>query len=192
MKRRFTLTLLLLSAAWTEAGPPTVRPQSGDAQPFSRVNLGSTAGAPGTRLTVPVYFTPAPGVAAGRLNISVRYISNSLKFEKLQPALDADLAGIQFQGRATESRNEKGLNEQVLAITAVSGEKKQIPGGLLGYINYAVSGEGKAAAITLHASAEAFDLIDGAPVSPLKTFDAEVEVQLAGEPPAVICFFFTH
>ncbi len=163
------------------------------AQPPSRVNLGSTAGAPGTRLTVPIYFNPAPGVVAGKLFLSVRYVSNSLRFEKIEPGLDAELNGIEFQSKATEGKNDKDLNEQTVVITAAAGAKgKPIPSGLLGYISYAISEEGKAATITLRTTAEASEMASGAKLVNLRAFDAEVEVQLPGDPPAIICFFFTH
>ena len=167
-----------------------------DPKTTTRVTLGGTSGTPGTSVVVPIYFTPAENLQVGRLTLVVSYVSNNLKFAKLDTGIAAELGNVDVHAEVKEGRTDRGLETQTLTITAsfLSPEPSQkgIPSGLLAYVTLKVSETGRPASITLHPTAEAGELGTSKPVQNLRAFEAKVDVLAPGTQPLISCFFFTH
>lgn len=187
----------LSCSAWAQQEPNKPEEQEkADSKITTRVTLGNTAGAPGTVVVAPVYFTPAKGLAVGRVKLRVTYVSANLTFAKIIPGITADLGNVDLQATMEQSKNDKGVAEQTLTITASflspDPPREGIPPGLLGYIALRISEDGRAAAISLRTSAEAYELGSNKLIPNAGAVSSQVEVQIPEGGPIVTCFFFSH
>ncbi len=164
-----------------------------DPKTTTRITLGSTAGAPGELVMVPIYLTPAEGASVGKLKLQVSYVSVNLKFTKLALGLAAEQGGVNLQTETKDGKNEKDIEEQTLTITgSTASATKGIPSGLLGYVTLKISENGRPATITLRASAEAEELGPKKQTESIRVISGQIEVQTLGVQPIVTCFFFSH
>ena len=165
-----------------------------DTKTTTRVTLGSSTGTPGTSVVVPIYFTPASGVALGHLTLHIAFVSANLKYGKLERGIAAEMGNVEFKTDLKPDKNDKGVETSTLTIEASSPEsaKSVIPAGLLAYVNMKISENGRPAKIALRASAEGAELGTGTPAKNVRSFDGQVEVFAPGTEPAVSCFFFSH
>ena len=167
-----------------------------DPKTTTRVTLGGTSGTPGTSVVVPIYFTPAENLQVGRLKLEVSYVSNNLKFFKLDTGIAAELGNVDVHADVKEGKTDRGLDTQTLTITASflspDPPKKGIPSGLLAYVTLKISETGRPASITMRPTVEAGELGTNKPVQNLRAFEAKVDVLAPGTQPLISCFFFTH
>lgn len=170
--------------------------QEVDPRTATRVTLGSTSGAPGSSVTVPIYFTPAQGVEVGLLKLEVTYVSVNLKFAKLDRGIPAELAGVDVKAEVKEGKTDRDLETQTVTITAsfLSPEPpaRGIPAGLLAYMTLNVGRDGRAASIGLRPTVEATELRTNRPIPNPRAFATQVDVLAPGTQPLIACFFFTH
>lgn len=168
----------------------------GDPKATTRVTLGTSSGTPGNLVVVPIYFTPAQGAEVGRLKLEVNYVSANLTFTNLDAGLSAQMGGVDLRSEVKAVKNDTGVDSEVLLITAsfLSAEppQKGIPGGLLGYLSFKISENGRPASIRLRAAAEANELGTNKPFQNVRAFEGKVEVLAPGSLPMVTCFFFSH
>lgn len=188
--------VLLASLGLSLAAAAQNQPANGkDDQTSTRVTLGGTSGEPGSNVVVPIYFTPANGVAVGRLHLEVSYVSVNMKYSKLDKGIAAELGGVDVAVEVKDGKNDKNLATQTLSITAsfldAQPPAKGIPSGLLAYITLNIGKNGRPASIGLHPTAEA-TLVSGGPVSDLRALPTQVDVLAPGTAPILTCFFFTH
>ena len=159
----------------------------------TRITLGSTAGAPGELVLVPIYMTPAEGVSVGQLKLQVSYVSVNLKFTKLGLGLAAEQGSVSLRTETKDSKNEKGIEEQTLTITASAASAANgIPPGLLGFITLKISENGRPATISLRVTAEAEGLGTKKRLESVRVVSGQIDVQTLGVQPIVTCFFFSH
>ncbi|MBI4443550.1 MAG: hypothetical protein HY649_09280 [Acidobacteria bacterium] len=162
----------------------------------SRITMGSSAGTPGGSVAVPIYFTPGDGVQIGQLKLEVIFVSANLKFSRFERGVAADLGNVGLSVYTRQRKNDQGIEETALTITAsaASSEKpeKGLPPGLLMFLSLQVENDARPASITLHTSAQASELVTGNPVKDLLVTEAKVDVLEAGAQPLVVCFLFNH
>ena len=167
-----------------------------DPNTTTRVTLGSSSGTPGTMLIVPIYMTPAQGVAVGRLQLGVNFVSANLKFSKLERGIAAEMGNVEISTDLQVGENDDGVETSTLTITASFSSEEPpaegIPSGLLAYLTLRIEEEGRQATITLRASAEGSELGTNKPLEDLRVVDSTVNVLAPGTEPIVACFFFTH
>jgi hypothetical protein len=166
-----------------------------DPETTTRLTLGGTSGTPGNGVVVPIYFTPARGVAVARLRLEVTYVSVNLKFDKLDKGIAAELGGVDVAVEVKEGKNDRDLETQTLTITAsfLSPQPPPtgIPSGLLAYVMLNIGKDGRPASIGLRPTIEGA-LVSGEPVPNLRAFPTQVDVLAPGTQPLLSCFFFTH
>lgn len=167
-----------------------------DPETTTRLTLGGASGTPGSGVVVPVYFTPAQGVAVARLRIEVTYVSVSLRYADLDRGIAAELGSVDVAIDVEEGRNEQDLDTQTLTITASFGNADPpatgIPSGLLAYITMDITDDGRPASVSLRPTVEATLVGSGDPVPNLRAFETQVDVLAPGTEPLISCFFFTH
>lgn len=173
--------------AQEDTGPPEQIDKSS-----TRVVLADVSGVPGSSVEVPIYFTPGAGVEVARLKIEITYISANLKYSKLDKGID--LGDLELHVDVKDGKTEKGVDTQTLTIIASYPKPpdKGIPEGLLGYLTMKISDTGKTANISLRTTAEANEVGTNKLISKIRAINGKVEVEAAGQPAAVSCFFFSH
>jgi hypothetical protein len=169
--------------------------QQVDPATTTRVTLGGASGTPGTAVVVPIYFTPANGVAVGRLHLEVTYVSVNMKYSKFDKGIAAELGGVDVAVEVKDGKNDKDLDTQTLTITASFLDPQPpptgIPSGLLAYVTLSIGTDGRPASIGLRPTIEG-TLVSGGPVPNLRAFPTQVDVLAPGTQPVLSCFFFTH
>ncbi len=190
-------TLLALLAFCSTAGARNQQANDQvDPETTTRLTLGGASGTPGSGVVVPVYFTPAQGVAVAQLRLEVTYVSVSLRYSNLDKGIAAELGGVDVAIEVEEGQNEQDLDTQTLTITAsflnTDPPATGIPSGLLAYITMDITDDGRPASVTLRPTVEATLVGSGDPVPNLRAFETQVDVLAPGTEPLISCFFFTH
>ena len=166
-----------------------------DPETTTRVTLGGTSGEPGANVVVPIYFSPARGVAVARVRLEVTYVSVNMKYSKLDKGIAAELGGVDVAVEVREGKNDRDLATQTLTITASflapQPPPTGIPSGLLAYVTLSIGKDGRPASIGLRPTVEA-TLVAGGAVPNLRAFPTQVDVLAPGTQPVLSCFFFTH
>lgn len=184
-----------VDAAQVNAGKAS-RKKAADAKTTTRLEIANNSGPPGTVVVLPIYFTPAPGVEAGRLKLAVTFESANLKFVKLEPGVAAPKGNFGLSSDLKVSKSEKGLETATLTVLAsISSPEpptKGIPGGMLGYLTLRISEKARPGTIDLHIVAEGDEWGSNTPLKNLRTSHAHVEVAWVDAPPSISCFFFSH
>ncbi|MBI4460610.1 MAG: hypothetical protein HY648_11200 [Acidobacteria bacterium] len=188
----FAASLLLIRAS----SDASAEPQTNSAD-ITRLILGSASGEPGETAVVPIYFTPAEGVKAGRLKITVDFVSRNLKYSRIESSAIAQDAGVDISAEAKEGKNAEGLETTTLTITASlpkpESSEKGIPFGLLGYMMLNVGAEARPAEINLRASAEARDPKSNQLLGNFEASGAVVDIiERGSQQPSLACFVFSH
>jgi hypothetical protein len=167
-----------------------------EAKKFTRVMLRNTDATPGQSIVVPIYFTPAEGVAVGHLKITVTFVSVNMKFLKMERGIAAEISDIELKTSVKEGKNDRGVETSTLTIVTANSSseppKEGIHDGLFAYMTLKLSDTARPAVIKLNTVAEAKELGTNNPVKNLQTAEAQVEVFAPGTQPAVSCFFFSH
>ena len=167
-----------------------------EAQKFTRVMLKNADATPGQPVVVPIYFTPAEGVAVGHLKIAITFVSVNMKFLKMERGIAAEISDIELKSDVKVSKNDKGVETSTLMIETANSSseppKEGIHDGLLAYMTLKLSDTARPAVIKLNIVAEAKELGSNKPVKNLQTSEAQVEVFAPGTMPAVSWFFFSH
>lgn len=162
----------------------------------TRVAFEDFNATPGMSFSIPIYFTPEDGVEVGRLKVELSFISENLKFVKLDRGIVADLGNLDLNGELKVGKNDKGSETSTLTIMASFPSpdvpEKGIHEGVLGYLVFRIGENGRAANIRLRASGEAIELKTNKPLQNFEAADATVDVFAPGDLPVVSCFFFTH
>jgi cohesin domain-containing protein len=162
----------------------------------TRIALASNSGPPGSSLVIPIYFTPAPGIAVGRLQVVVSFVSVNLKFESAERGVSAKLPNLDFSSAVAVGKNDKGVETSTVTVVASfpasAKSARGIPGGILGYLKLQINAKANAALIALRTKAEGALLGSDAALANLTTVDGQVEIAWVDAPPSVSCFFFTH
>jgi hypothetical protein len=183
--------ILLAGAVLFTRFPIALNAQSPES---SKLTLGSTSGTPGAAVVVPIYFSPAQGIAVGELELVISYVSVNLDFSKVEPGIAAELGKVDLTTQVKDGRNDKGVDTQTLTIRAQapSSAAKGIPSGLLAYVTMLISRQGRAAAISLEPALQATELGSGRKLDKVQVTGATIDVLAEGDQPMVSCFFFTH
>ena len=167
-----------------------------EARKFTRVMLRNTDATPGAAIVVPIYFTPAEGVAVGYLKIQITFVSVNMKFQKLERGIAAEISDVDLKSEVKLGKNDKGVETTTLTIqtvnSAAEAPKDGIHEGLLAYMTLKLSDTARPAVIKLNTVAEAKEAGSNKPLKDLRTAEAQVEVFAPGTQPAVSCFFFSH
>lgn len=162
----------------------------------SRIVLGSGSGEPGSRVVIPIYLSLAEGVKVGDLKIEIKFVSQNLKFAKVERGFAAEAGGVDLKSAVDQDKTEQGIETTKLTIATTPSDEQEspkgIPAGLLGYISFQINPEGKAAKIALRTAAEASALEHNNPIKDLIAVDSSVTVLASGSTPLVSCFFFSH
>jgi hypothetical protein len=195
---KVAIASVLLASLWFVAPAGAQKQQANeqvDPETTTRVTLGGISGEPGANVVVPIYVSPAKGVAVGRLRLEVTYVSVNMKFGKLDKGIAAELGGVDVAVEVKDGKNEKDLATQTLIITAsfLSPQPPAtgIPSGLLAYVTFNIGKNGRPASIGLRPTIEG-TLLSGGPVPNLRAFSTQVDVLAPGTQPVLTCFFFTH
>jgi hypothetical protein len=197
--RRINLIAVALLASLWLASPAVAQTQQAneqaDPESTTRVTLGGTSGEPGANVVVPIYFSPARGIAVARLRLEVTFVSVNMKYSKLDKGIAAELGGVDVAIEVKEGKNDRDLATQTLTITASflapQPPPAGIPSGLLAYVTLSIGRDGRPASIGLRPTVEA-TLVAGGPVPNLRAFPTQVDVLAPGTQPLLTCFFFTH
>jgi len=198
VRNRFLTAAVLLASLWL-ASPAGAQSQQAneqaDPETTTRVTLGGTSGEPGANVVVPIYFSPARGVAVARVRLEVTYVSVNMKYSKLDKGIAAELGGVDVAVEVKEGKNDRDLATQTLTITASflapQPPPTGIPSGLLAYVTLSIGKDGRPASIGLRPTVEA-TLVAGGAVPNLRAFPTQVDVLAPGTQPLLTCFFFTH
>jgi len=161
---------------------------------ITRIVLRGNSGIPGSSVVVPIYFTPAQGVAVGSIDLKVSFVSANLKFDKLQPGAGIESGDVKWESEVSTAKTPgAGIENTSLKIKILpSSSSKSIPEGLLGYIILKIAETGRAAKINLATTAGATEFRSNKGLSNVQSVDAQVEVLAPSKEPAVTCFFFSH
>ena len=187
--------LALMPLSGLSAQERSADSKSGGSSNATRIVLGSDAGEPSMSVTVPIYFSPSETAKIGRLKIGVRFVSRNLKFVRFENGLVAESGNLEMHTALKDEKDEQGLEYSTLEVEASQpkdGPAKAISSGLLGYITFQISKDGRPADIALRVSAEATDLETGKPIQDISGSDGKVRVDAPGSIPLVSCFFFSH
>ena len=165
-------------------------------QTTTRVALQDMNATPGMSFSIPTYFPPADDVQVGGLKLELGFVSENLKFVKLDRGIVPDLLELDVNTDLKTEKNEKGIETSTVTISVSFPSSKTpdkgIINGVLGYLVFRVSEEGRPANIKVRTSGEATELKTGQPIPNFEVADATVEVFAPGDLPVVSCFFFTH
>ncbi len=185
---RLALIVWALSVAGVSAQSG---PQNASSPP--NIVLGSTSGGPGDSVVVPIYFTPPTKKRVNRLDLAVTFVSQNVKFDKLDKGIAAEIGNLDVHSDLSTASNEKGIETSTINITASapSDATEGVTAGLLAYINLKISKNARPANISLTLSVKAVAPTEIRP-GDLQVAGATVEVLTASPEPAVSCFFFTH
>jgi len=171
-------------------------PEEAPPRTTTRVAFEDFNATPGMSFSIPIYFTPEDGVEVGRLKVELGFISENLKFVKLDRGIVAELGDLDLKSELKAGKNDNGIETSTLTITASfpspDTAENGIHEGVLGYLVFRVDENGRAANIKLRASGEAAELKTNKPLQNFEAADATVDVFAAGDRPVVSCFFFTH
>lgn len=159
----------------------------------TRITLGSTSGAPGATVVLPLYLASGKGDNVGEMKLEVDFVSANLKFDRIERGIAAEMANVEVSGDVQVGKNDSGVetSDLTIRIRAAKGSKAGIPPGLLAYLTMKINAGGRPADITLRVTGEAFTL-SKQPISPLQATDAHVKILAPGTQPAIVCFFFSH
>lgn len=184
------LALVVLVAVLT-VGAPRPFDVTG-AQQATIVTVSQSAGPPDSKVTVPVYFTPAAGVAVGRLVLDVKVPSALLTFQ------GAELSGLSEGLGVTADVSQKAGPDDgstivhiVLAAQAQGSSREPLPDGPLVHLAFVVAASvkpGTVIPLEPTATAQTFDDPPRA-VEPLVVPPGEIVVS---EPGISSCFFYMH
>jgi hypothetical protein len=153
----------------------------------TRVELATNSAPPGTVAVLPIYFAPARGVTAVRIEIKVSFPAASLKFEKVERGDAAEKANVEV---TTTAENVKTVTAK--AASSDGGQTAAaIPAGVLGTIAIRVGANAKHGNVDLKVHAEVADA-SGVTVENVRTPAAQVKIPWIDAPPSVSCFFFSH
>ncbi|HXG23636.1 MAG TPA: cohesin domain-containing protein [Chthonomonadales bacterium] len=160
----------------------------------TRVRIGDTTAVPGETLTLPIYLTPAKGARVGSLQIEISFVSENLKFVRLDPGIVAESGNLQLQTDVKTGKDEENIERSTVMIAASvrEGNSDPIGSGLLAYLILKTSEQARPANITLRASGTATELNTKKLLEKFEVLNARVDVYAPGDRPVVSCFFFTH
>ena len=171
-------------------------PPEEDTSPTTRVKIGDATSVPGETFTVPVYVTPGINVQVGSVKFDVNFISENLKFVRLDRGIVVELGNLELKTDVKTGKNDKDVETTTLTISAslpnADTATEGIARGILGFLILHVSEQGRPAAITLRLTGGATELKSKKPIQDFKAFNATIEVFAPGDRPVVSCFFFTH
>ena len=153
-----------------------------------KVIFGTVAADKGTIASLPVYIN-AGKVALRRLKISVDFISNSVKFERLDTSAALNSSDTHVSVDVQElPLDPKGLPRTRLKLLAET--PKALSAGLLVFLNFKLLPDAKPFAVSLQVSEASGEDIDGKPLAP--TSEAGKVIVSAEDEEVIGCFFFTH
>ena len=181
---------VLLNPSRTLAQVPEI-----DIQKTARITLGKSAAQPNQTALVPVYLVPPKSIPVGRVKFDVTFVSVNMKFEKVEPGPVIDAGNVRFNTSITPGKNENGVETSTLSIQAELTDQTAggFPSGIIAYLSMRLSAEAQPAQITLRTSAaEANQVGTGEAIADVRSYDAQMEVQVEGFKPTAVCFFFSH
>lgn len=154
------------------------------------VSVGSNSGVPGTAIVIPIRFVPAPAVKVSRLKLKLSFPSARLKFEKLEPGLEAKSGNLKVSSTVHTGKDEKRSPVSILTVLASS--PRAIQPGFLAYLNFWIKASCPPGPVPLRVTAEANQAGTGEPLPHVHAADGHVLVHSPDEPPSFSCFFFSH
>jgi hypothetical protein len=153
-----------------------------------RIIFGTVAADKGTVASLPVYIN---GGMTGlrRLAVSLDFISNSVRFEKVDSSASSSdaTAKIVVQPRDLPP-DAKGLPRTRLYLVAES--PNGLMDGLLTFLNFKLAADAKPFAVTLQPAEIQAEDSGGKPVKPIA--EAGKVIVSAEDETSIGCFFFTH
>ena len=193
-RNRIWLPTLLLLAAGGLAPPqspaqetPPPAEEAEDNSTFA-LTFSRAAGAPGSEVALPVYFTRRPGAPnVEKLTLRMSYPKSVVTYDKVEDAYLSRRAGVEIQAEENNS-GEQGVLE--ITFTLPDSANKDFPSGQIAYLHFTISSE--ADDQTVHMKPDLW--IDEQAVT-ASNFFARVEegtILISASPILVGCFFFTH
>ena len=193
-RKRIWLLMLLLLAAGGLA--PTQSPAQETPAPAEEAEDNSTfaltfsraAGAPGSEVALPVYFTSRPGAPkVEKITLRMSYPKSVVTYDKVEDAYLSRRAGIEIQAEGNNA-GEQGVLK--ITFTLPDSADKEFPSGQIAYLHFTISSE--AGDQTVHMKPDLW--IDEQAVTDSNSL-ARVEegtILISASPILVGCFFFTH
>ena len=152
------------------------------------LTFSRAAGAPGSEVALPVYFTRRPEAPnVGKITLRMSYPKSIVTYDKVEDAYLSRRAGVEIQAKENNS-GEQGVLEITFTLPDTTG--KNFPSGQIAYLHFTISSE--AADQTVHMKPEVW--IDEQAVTASNSL-ARVEegtILISASPILVGCFFFTH
>jgi hypothetical protein len=183
-----------LAMAQGPKSSPAAKKTPASAAAVTSVELTGNTAPPGTVAVLPVYFKPAGGITARRIQFTVTFPSAHLKYERLDRGEAAKKAGAELTANA-ESRKDKTGAVTSLTIIADLPATEQAAGigaGVVGSIVLRVGDDAPHGSISLQTRAEVVNASTGQPLTGVRSPSTQLKVPWLDAPPSVNCFFFSH
>lgn len=181
------LSLALASSALAQkAKSPT--------EPAGNLIVGTVAAERGTVAAIPIYYEPGKNGAIGRLDIELDFVSNSVKFARIEKGVASE--GQTFEAKADAKEqppDDKNIKHTRLNLSFALPEgatNKSLPSGLLAFLNFDVPPEAKPFSIALNPITVAAQ--DAAKKPAQVVAEAGKIIVSVPDEPLAGCFFFTH
>ena len=170
-------------------------PRDGNAESVtkpSEVRLGPGSGAPGEDVTLPLHWTPAPGVQIGSLTLEISFAGKVLAFYRSFPAPAPKVAGVEF--RPEVKKSSVTSSKSILRLQISTTRQQALPQGLLGYVTFGIDKHAGRETLRLDIeSLEAKGLDPSAEsAKPVRGVGAKVTLMDPGQEPIFGCFFYMH
>lgn len=177
------------------------RAQASGRTDVSRVVLASNSVPPGTIATIPLYFRPARGVAAGQLRAKITYPSEHLALQSVEPSAAVRKAGLELTSNSSSSGAGKSQSTTIeISIQPPASSAAAIPSGVVATVRLKVADQAPHGYLDMKLQATArapragagTTMGAGPPIANLRAESARIEIPWIDAPPSVNCFFFTH
>ncbi len=172
------------AAAWPEQGP----------EKLTRLTIGSSSALVESEVSLPLYFTAAPGLKVGSVSAEIKFPGKPLSFVKAEKSGSSGAIGAQVKAEvSSEPKEEGGLSTLKLTISAPEEKatREALPDGVIAYLVFQLSKEAEAdTEIVLQNKASALTAEEQPKrVEPVLAYEGKITVLGA---PIISCFFYMH
>lgn len=171
------------AAAWPEQG----------LEKLTRLTIGSSSALVESEVSLPLYFTAAPGLKVGSLSAEIKFPSKLLSFVKAEKSGSSEAIGAQVKAEVSSELKGAGLSTLKLTISVPQDQwgRKALPDGVIAYLVFQLSKEAQAdTEIVLQNKASALTAEEQPKrVEPVLAYEGKITV--LGEP-IISCFFYMH
>lgn len=167
---------------------PQLRAQTAGQSDSPTIIFGTVAADKGTVASIPVYVNSG-GQRLRRVAVAMDFISNSVKFDKLDTSASSNSADTKVTVELQElSPDPKGLPRTRLKLVADA--PNGFADGLLAFLNFKLAADAKPFAVSLQPAEISAEDAKGQPVKAV--VEAGKVIVSADDEEVIGCFFFTH